>query len=393
MGTVGAVTDRWARPSALEVARGGLIGGGYVDPLLAGGLAVPYSARGALEAAILPALQRSPCVVTFSGGRDSSAVLAVAVGLARRLGLSEPVAVTRHWPAVAETDESAWQEQVVRHVGVANWERVAFEETDLVGPTCAPSLLARGPMWPPLIHTWPPIFELAKGGAILTGEGGDELFDPYRGTIVRWLLSHPRGIRNPEALRLVVQAMAPRMARELRVRSEPGDLVPAWLPPHEARNYRHDQVRWKAEEPLGWLPAVARAIGDRSHRVGHHNLAVLASDYGAELLSPLLDPAFVLGCAHQAGRWGFPGRTAAMRALFGSDLPDTVLSRRDKVYTNSVILASATRAFADQWSGRGLDTTLIDTDVIRACWRQEDVPLSSALALQTAWYADHTDGP
>ena len=45
----------------------------------------------ALEAAVRPALQRGRCFVSFSGGRDSSPVLAAAAAVARREGLAAPV--------------------------------------------------------------------------------------------------------------------------------------------------------------------------------------------------------------------------------------------------------------------------------------------------------------
>ena len=42
----------------------------------------------AVEAVVLAGLERPPCLVSFSGGRDSSALLAVAVRLADREGFS-----------------------------------------------------------------------------------------------------------------------------------------------------------------------------------------------------------------------------------------------------------------------------------------------------------------
>jgi asparagine synthase (glutamine-hydrolysing) len=58
-------------------------------------------------------LASSPCVIAFSGGRDSSALLAFFVDVARRHGLEEPVAVTARWDDDAASDERAWQEHVV----------------------------------------------------------------------------------------------------------------------------------------------------------------------------------------------------------------------------------------------------------------------------------------
>src|SRR6185503_3688944 len=60
-------------PDPLETAAGVVLG-------VAPRRRLPASAGGplaALERAVLPALRRSPCLVSFSGGRDSSAVLAV----------------------------------------------------------------------------------------------------------------------------------------------------------------------------------------------------------------------------------------------------------------------------------------------------------------------------
>ena len=72
----------------------------------------------ALERELLPALLRPPCMVSFSGGRDSSAVLAGAVNLARREGLPPPIPVTNVFPDVREADEHQWQQHVVRHLGL-----------------------------------------------------------------------------------------------------------------------------------------------------------------------------------------------------------------------------------------------------------------------------------
>jgi Asparagine synthase len=379
----------WIRPTALEIARGAL-----QDPDSSPWLGDPESSppitpRAALEAAILPALQRSPCLVTFSGGRDSSAVLAVAVGLARRLGLSEPIAVTRFFPNAPETDESLWQELVIRHLGVRDWNRLPLDEMDVVGPTCTQSLALRGPLWPPLIHTWPPIFQFGVGGSILTGEGGDELFDPVRGTILAWLSTDIRRARKPGAIRELIDAVAPRLWRRRRARLWARSMIPNWLLPEPAAEYKKDLILWEVNEPLAWLASTGRLVGDRSHRVGLHNLANLAAEYQTTLVHPLLDPTFVRSCSHETGRFGFPGRTSAMRALFGDVLPDSLLCRRDKVYMNQVVLSSATRAFAETWTGSGVDDALVDIATLRSCWSRESIPVASVLALQSAWFADH----
>ena len=75
--------------SPLEVASG-LVFGLLPAAEAAPAAGPPEDPLEALEAAVRPALERSPCVVSFSGGRDSSAVLAVATQVARREGLPLP---------------------------------------------------------------------------------------------------------------------------------------------------------------------------------------------------------------------------------------------------------------------------------------------------------------
>src|SRR5687767_6252 len=70
----------------------------------------------ALQDVLVPALRRPPCVVAFSGGRDSALVLAGAVAAARREGLDEPIAVSVRFPNAPDADESHWQERVVRYL-------------------------------------------------------------------------------------------------------------------------------------------------------------------------------------------------------------------------------------------------------------------------------------
>ncbi|MGH3443244.1 MAG: asparagine synthase-related protein, partial [Nitriliruptorales bacterium] len=79
---------------------------------------VPPQPLTALEEVLLPVLREPPCFVLFSGGRDSSALLAVAVQLARREALPLPVPITKIYPGHQEADEGRWQEQVIRSIGV-----------------------------------------------------------------------------------------------------------------------------------------------------------------------------------------------------------------------------------------------------------------------------------
>ncbi len=85
----------------------------------------------ALRDALRPALRQAPCVISFSGGRDSSLLLAVAVDLAAREGHAPPVAVTFRYPGDHDSDESSWQHLVVDHLRAAG-HRFDWECHDIV---------------------------------------------------------------------------------------------------------------------------------------------------------------------------------------------------------------------------------------------------------------------
>src|SRR4051794_37184324 len=74
--------------------------------------------REVFDARLLEALNHPPCHVLFSGGKDSSVVLAGALALARRHGLPLPIAFTTRYAAHPRTREDEWQERVIRHLGV-----------------------------------------------------------------------------------------------------------------------------------------------------------------------------------------------------------------------------------------------------------------------------------
>jgi hypothetical protein len=165
-------------------------------------------------------------------------------------------------------------------------------------------------------------------------------------------------------------------------------LAPSWLRPPAREAFMDDLVRWEAGEPLHWLPSVAREIGDRSHRVGAHNVDRVASEHQVRVFRPFLDPGFVQAFSGETGWSGPPGRTAGMRRVFGDLLPDALLSRNSKAYMTSLAFGDASRSFANSWSGQGLNSDLVDTDALRSCWLAERPHVGTAMALQAAWWAD-----
>ncbi|WP_210438695.1 asparagine synthase-related protein [Nocardioides xinjiangensis] len=386
--------DYW-RPTSFEVATSWVHGLSAVRDRDA---SLADSPRGAFEAVVLTALRQAPCFVAFSGGRDSSAVLAVATHLARRHGLPEPVPVTEIYPGVPESDESEWQELVMSHLRLREWVRLEFPDgNDLVGAEAQESLRSRGLLWPVALHSKPAVLRRLGGtGSYLTGEGGDEVLGRRRGAQVSRLWR--RGVRRlrPADLRSAGSALAPRAFRcsRERARLDAADWQP-WLRP-EAREQHHRLLAADlTTEPLSTARSLQWLVTRRAAAMASHNYAVLAADHGLVLHEPLLEPRFVRTLARAAGTWGYASRTDAMRSLFADVLPEAILSRRSKAYFNRAFMGQATRAFAEQWDGSGLDPELVDVEVLRAEWLSDFPSAIATPLLHAAWLAAtpaHQDG-
>lgn len=343
----------------------------------------PSSPRAALEKALLPALLKPPCIVAFSGGRDSSCVLALAVQLARREGLEPPVALTRRWPKLPSTQESYWQELVVAALGLKDWERVDYEETDVVGPSSRESLLRHGLIWPPLAHSWPALFARARGGSFVNGEGGDEIFGPRRCTAVIYALSRGRHIHARDATTAAL-ALAPRAFRRRQALRSFRAVAP-WLRAEAREEYQRQLAEEVAAEPLVWAQSLWWHLSWRSVQVASANLGLLAREQGTELYQPLLDPGFVASFGHTAGPLGHRGRTNAMRSVFAGLVPDEVLARTTKPDFTSAVFGDWTKDFVTHWDGSGVDTAVVDPEALGRAWQTASPPAGTSLLVQQAW--------
>lgn len=325
-------------------------------------------ARGALERALLPALGRPPCLVSFSGGRDSSTVLAAAVAVARREGLPAPVAATLRAPAVARADETAWQERVVAHLGLEDWVRLEVDdELDAIGPHAARVLRRHGLLWPCNIHFHLPLLDLARGGALLTGIGGDELF---------------AAATHPTRRRRAFGWAPPPLRRAVLARREPVDFP--WLTAAGRRAATAARAAEGASEPRGVRARMAWLRGLRYLDLALDAIGEVAADGDVELAHPLFDPGL---WASVAAHGGFAGRTEGMRALFGDLLPPDVLARGSKAGFDAVFFNRHSRAFAGSWDGTGVDGDLVDAAALREHWRSDAPRPQSFTLLQALWLA------
>jgi asparagine synthase len=339
----------------------------------------------ALEKAVLPALARPPCLVSFSGGRDSSSVLAAATGAARREGFEPPVPITLRFPDAPMSEESEWQERVVRHLGVCNWEvRHVGEATDLIGPLSAAVLHRHGVLFPfnAFLHT--PLFEAARGGSLLGGLGGDHVFVTWRWRTQADVLARRRPPVPRDTLRLLYAA-SPRALRKVRERRRRPDNPRFWLRPDARRAVDDLEATEAATQPVRWGKWIGWRARRRDLRAARSTMTLLAADTDTLLLHPLVDVGFLAALARTGGRLGFGDRTATMRAVFAETLPDALLTRSTKARFDEVIWRRESREFAQRWDGSGVDQRLVDPMALRREWLKPQPDARTAMLLQSAW--------
>jgi hypothetical protein len=331
-------------------------------------------------------LEWGRCVVAFSGGRDSSAVLATLLHVARRDGFDDPVALTARWPGDAEADESTWQEHVAQELGVRHWEVITpGNDFDLLGPIATQLLRDHGLLWPAPMAALMPMIDAAGDGVLVSGQGGDEVFGSW--TLATAWARARRGRDLHWSLRPVVGAALPRAVRVQRAlrRSQP---YQSWLTPEASVVQRQALAReYVSVAPL-WWPSYLREVGsERGLGLGGQAQAALCAARGGSFSTPLLAPRFLAALAARGGRLGFGDRTAAMTAVFAPLLSGAVLSRRSKATFGDVFWGPQSRQFAMEWDGKGLDPAWVDAEALRAAWSEPRPVYGAALPLQAAWLA------
>jgi asparagine synthase (glutamine-hydrolysing) len=353
------------------------------------------TARAVLEEIVLEALQRPPCVVTFSGGRDSSTLLAVCAHVARRHGLPLPVALTFRYDSEEEADETEWQELVIKHLEVRDWELAHVgNRHDMVGELAQAFLLEHGVVFPPTMYNNTIPLTRARGGTHISGEGGDEVFGVRRSTILRRMLDDPRYLAKRRHLKHAALAFGPRQSRVATWRwvlsSQLGGPL-GYLRPELREQLYRDLATHLTSEPFDF----GRSLGWHLRRgmiVMHQEaLTAFSDEHDVAHVDPYLEPRFLAAFARMVRPYGLATRTDAMRALFSDLLPDDILSRTSKALFNRGFLTDVGRSFARTWDGGGIDSEMVDVEALRSAWLSEWPPSNSFGLLQTAWL--HSNRP
>ncbi len=350
------------------------------------------TARAALEAVLLEHLRRGLCVVTFSGGRDSSALLALTAHVAAREGLPAPIAATHDFPGDPHADEREWQRAVLDHLAglgtpVEHVQIPSAGDFDLLGETAAAGLREHGLLWSAPVHSLTPMWRLARGGTVLTGQGGDEVVAGQRSAPLA-LLRRRRG-RLHRVLPAAAVALAPEAVRAAARRRRERHLpAPGWLTPGGLARARATDWAGERGRPLLFADALAAHRRDRGFALGLATSGALAAAAGTVEAHPLLDARFTGALAAEGHPFGFGNRTSTMVRVFDGLLPRAVLHRSTKARFHTPTFGVAARAFAGEWSGDGLDEALVDAAALRACWLSEAPWAGTMLALQAAWLHD-----
>jgi hypothetical protein len=354
-------------------------------------------AWGGLEAAVLPALTRPPAVVAFSGGVDSSLVLAAATSAARAHGVADPIAVTLRFPSATWAGEGEWQEPVIASLGLADWERLELDDDlDLLGDL-ATGVLDRHPLYYPAnAHSMVPIAHLAAGGTLVTGVGGDDVLRDWRwrhrAAMLRQL-STPgarlTGVRRRSGTVALGSLPAPLRRRVLGVRQgrslrDPSRGEYRWLRADGRRVLEAGLADWE-DQPVRWGEFVSWVDRRRTTMSYRTTLAAIADDSGAAVCSPLIDHGFLGALAAAGGRIGYPDRAAAVAAIAGDRLPERTASRATKATFDEVFWGPRARAFAQAWDGSGVDDQLVDTEELRREWLSDRPDYRSMWMLHAMW--------
>ena len=346
----------------------------------------------ALEAVLLRALERPPCLVSFSGGRDSSGLLAVAARVARDRGLDLPVPATLVFPGDEAAAEDEWQVAVLRELQLPDWQRFEISpgELDAVGPYATKALVRHGLLWPPNTHFHFPIIEKASGGTVVTGFGGDEIARASASARAERLLARQQRESFMSTIAAVGFAFAPTWVRELVFERRSLVEVP-WLTPVGRRAAREQDAHDDASVPFGFDRKLCDWVcRSRYFAVCQGSLSALAAGCDVELVSPFVAREVLVALAARGGIPGFGEREDFVRALFGGVLPPATITRRSKATFNGGLWTATALEFAREWSGEGVDHSLVDADSLRAHWLGGQPSAASATLLQEAWLREHS---
>lgn len=351
--------------------------------------------REVLERIVLELLQKGPLGVTFSGGQDTGALLAVALHVARREGLPEPVPLSLRFGSEETARDEAAQAAAIAVFGLhERWQRIDVAgASELLGPHARDGLRRHGLQFPPQAWWVRPMAErLAQvtgpGATLIAGHGQAELFAYWRFGALRDVATRKRPPRRAD-LELLRAAATPRRLREARARRRYAGRPLRWLRPGVSERMAQltEPPAWRRYDRTITFLRARRCESETQRGYRRH-----AADYGVDAGFPRLDDRWLAAQVRHGGAFGFGDLPSHLEHLFGDVLPPILKARRDKAAYGRVFFGPETRAFAERWSGGGLPEDVVDPDVLRRLWTSDRYDWRTAALLQAAWLHDHRAG-
>lgn len=352
--------------------------------------------RQELEKVLLEHLRRGPVGVTFSGGRNTGAILAVAQQVARRHGLPEPVPLSLRFGVPTTSKDEEAQAAAVDALGLTRtWERIDLKDrAELLGPHARAGLERHGLLFPANAYWVRPMAERLKEVAgdapptLLAGHGESELHSYWPYARLHQVLAFKRRPGRDD-LRLAARAAIPHAIRSRSERRRYRARAMPWLRPGVPERLA------AASEPVAWVrwDRTLRFLrARRCESATQRGYEELARDTGVRVAFPRLDDRYIGALIQFGGARGLGTRDELTERLFGDILPPALKGRNDKVFYGRVFFGPDTRAFAGRWSGDGLPEHLVDPGVLRRLWTSERYDWRTAALMQVAWLHDHANG-
>jgi asparagine synthetase B (glutamine-hydrolysing) len=329
-------------------------------------------------------LDSRPCYVEFSGGCDSSLVLAAAVRACRRIDHDPPIPITYRYPLLPVTHENDYQDAMLSYLNMSATVFEITNEFDLLGPAAQRGLREFGVVWLAPFVASGDVYRSLEPGLFLSGEGGDEVLGPRRiAGMYRAAEAFRRGKFSSVAGN-VMATFGPRPIRTRRINR--GAAVSPWIAESERVRFAQ-QVRRVFNPPL--LPGSFADYYLQMPTVllARSQLEAIAAWTGHTFSAPLMDPEFVHAVGDLTPAAQLRNRYRVLRYHFSEQLPPIILNRLSKSYMQSVAINDHAREFARHWDGQ-IGDSVVDADLLRAHWLQEDqdnVSASTYLLLQSAW--------
>jgi asparagine synthase (glutamine-hydrolysing) len=245
-------------------------------------------------------------------------------------------------------------------------------------------------LWPFNAHFHVPLLEVARGGSLLTGIGGDEVFGTSRWARAASVLGLRQSPEPRDAPRIALFASPHVVRRHFLARRFPADFP--WL----TRDARVELARrWGADaasEPARLGPRIEWLYRRRWLEAGVRSLGLLARDANAAIAHPLLSSGFGGALAAACRRRRFDDRTATMRALFGEVLPPELLTRPTKACFDAAFWGAHSRRQATVWRGEAVDPDVVDADALEAEWTMHEPDAHTYLLMQSIWLESSKNG-